>query len=220
MANSFTFDDACTLLGGWYHRMRVENLADDEVLNELKARKVILNQHLTNDQRREMLKNRLAQEQSGEAEIGLRYVIGPPEDEIATCTDRYELLKTLMTPDVDEERRNIVQDRLIHLGIRLVAVLRVSRGSPNLHGSLQNMVVELTSLLYAFYEEPPQEPEPPTVPNPPVPIPLKEVGSLFTQDDLDYMHDLQARIAHLEGQLAFEAPVREMGTQTPKVTFS
>ncbi|KAL9698970.1 hypothetical protein quinque_002411 [Culex quinquefasciatus] len=127
-----------------------------------------------------MLKNRLAQEQSGEAEIGLRYVIGPPEDEIATCTDRYELLKTLMTPDVDEERRNIVQDRLIHLGISLVAVLRVSRGSPNrpnLHGSLQNMVVELTSLLYAFYEEPPQEPEPPTVPNPPVPIPLKEYNN-------------------------------------------
>ncbi|KAL9705361.1 hypothetical protein quinque_008879 [Culex quinquefasciatus] len=124
-----------------------------------------------------MLKNRLAQEQSGEAEIGLRYVIGPPEDEIATCTDRYELLKTLMTPDVDEERRNIVQDRLIHLGIRFVAVLRVSRGSPNLHGSLQNMVVELTSLLYAFYEEPPQEPEPPAVPNPPVPIPLKEYNN-------------------------------------------
>ena len=37
--------------------------------------------------------------------------------------------------------------RLLHVGMRIAVVLSNSRGSPNLHGQLQNVLVDLVGLI-------------------------------------------------------------------------
>ncbi|XP_058816375.1 uncharacterized protein LOC131679659 [Topomyia yanbarensis] len=217
-----TFDQASELIQGWYFDMSVEFLADDELNYELTARSVSLSIGLDRSRKRKWLRDQLKVERDDPSGKCPRRVVGDPTVEVEVCTHKFIELKSCLEQEDDEEKK-VCSTRMVHVGMRLVTVLRDSRGSPNLHSQLQNTVVELAEVLEYFFrgsasslQSDQQEgndilalldaDKADENPRPRV--------SVLSQDDLDWIHSLQARITDLEADLARRREVKDAVTQT------
>lgn len=232
------YDQAAELLKKLYYELRIEFLFEDELDFELESRGVILPSGCDITRKRKMLRDTMKAEKDGSAEKWRQTIRGDIEKEVKICMQKFGDLQSLVKQSQDEDTKKMCSSRLVHVGMRIMTILTGSRSSPNLFGSLQNALVELvefleevsfinTTVLAQVSNQQLNQPEGETSraegsdnQTSVIPQQTEEAGdnrqqmSIFTQEDLEWVHSLQRRIVDLEFELRRQREVREMGTQT------
>lgn len=226
-----TFDEASELIIKWYYAMRVDCLKDDELDWELESRLIVIDDKLSLSQKRKWLRNSLKNEKQISDRILVGIMKGDVKHEIHTCLQKFNDLKVKWQTLDKNDEKNMYIARLLHLGARMVVILTSARGSPNLHSNLQNMLVEVVEILEPELNKPQQNE---TESGRTTPEDNDQVGNTLTviqtnphgaaktpttrptvldQEDLDWIHSLQARIVDLEFELQRRKGI-EVATQT------
>ncbi|XP_055588879.1 uncharacterized protein LOC129741197 [Uranotaenia lowii] len=222
------FNQAIDRLVKWYQVMRVELLEEDELEQELKCRDVILS-GLDLSRKRKCLRDALKREKESGLKLSALSLRTDPENERELCLVKFKQIKTLLkSSSADESQKRICLARLAHVGTRVATLLCSSRGSPNLLTQMQNMFVELVQLLQSAYDPSGIATQEIVVQNPSQAITEANTNtevelpspSVLGQDDLDWIHSLQARIVGLEEELAKRKEGREVETQTEQEVFN
>ncbi|XP_055613075.1 uncharacterized protein LOC129759617 [Uranotaenia lowii] len=223
-----SFNQAIDRLVKWYQVMRVELLEEDELEQELKCRDVILS-GLDLSRKRKCLRDALKREKESGLKLSALSLRTDPENERELCLVKFKQIKTLLkSSSTDESQKRICLARLAHVGTRVATLLCSSRGSPNLLTQMQNMLVELVQLLQSAYDPSGIATQEIVVQNPSQAITEANTNtevelpspSVLGQDDLDWIHSLQARIVGLEEELAKRKEGREVETQTEQEVFN
>ncbi|XP_055599014.1 uncharacterized protein LOC129748419 [Uranotaenia lowii] len=217
-----SFNQALDRLVKLYQVMRVELLEEDELEQELKCRDVILS-GLDLSRKRKCLRDALKREKESGSKLGSLHLRSDPENEREICLVKFkQLKKTLQSNTSDDMQKRISLARLAHVGARVATLLCSSRGSPNLLTQMQNVLVELVQLMQTAIEPPGSEQQDTTIDNPSQAM-VEATGSARSevptptalgQDDLDWIHSLQARIVGLEEELAKRKEGKDAETQT------
>ncbi|XP_058817004.1 uncharacterized protein LOC131680298 [Topomyia yanbarensis] len=140
---------------------------------------------------------------------------------MAICDDKFSEIRQMLKNSDEEAIKNQSLARLLHIGKRVSVILTNSRGSPNLHSNLQNVLVDLVEMVEGLQNKSDalvpgtagtDENNGVVIPsNPydtvsdsdgqndePVPRPRR---SFLSMEDLEWIHSLQARIFDLEAEL-------------------
>lgn len=222
--------------------MRVDYLTEDELHNELAARNVIITRDMDLARKRKFLRDRLKAEGEGK-NLDPFHIPSDPTKDLDICSKRCTELRCLLETEKDEQKKRVLQHRLIHYGAQIVRLLSASRGSPNLHGCMQGLLVEIVGELeqqfVSFGQEETiqrQTTEQTTV------VPVDEDSPIdnristqqnqedatpeqqapgastrmlnFSQSELDWIHALEARLVGLEQELFVRNAGVEVAVQT------
>lgn len=224
-----TFDQASELLIGWYFGMRVDFLEADELDWELESRSIVIDDNISLSQKRKWLRDSLKAEKGNSTGL-IGKLKGDVNSEIRACIQKFAVFKEHWETINSEEDKNIYTARLLHLGARIVVILSSAKDSPNLHSNLQTVLVDLVGILAPVFENSHQyEPSRVTANQE---VNEEENGNarsvqtvqnernnttggltVLSQEDLDWIHSLQARIVDLEFELQ-RRKGKEIGTQT------
>lgn len=224
--------------------MRVDYLLDEELDDELTARRVIITRDMNLARKRKSLRDCLKAESEGKNDNSV-HIPSDPTPELNECSKRCSDLRCLLAAEPGEEEKRVLHHRLLHYAARIVRLLTASRGSPNLHGCMQSLLVEVVNEIEQGFDTLSEdqgittrttlsqktlptnncqdedlsgthEPENSGETSGSNKIPPTPSNRMlqFSQNELDWIHWLESRIISLENELAKRNERVDMAIQT------